>query len=67
MQQIGRRTQQHHLPIFHQPDSVRQQQRFAHVMGDEDQSLLEPLLKRPKFLLDIASGDWVEGAEGFVQ
>ena len=33
MQQIGRRPQEHHLPVFHQPDSVRQQQRLTHVMN----------------------------------
>jgi len=54
------------LPRFQQRDACAQQQGFAHVVGHEDNGLLQAQLERLKLALDFRPRQRVERPEGLV-
>ena len=67
VQEIGRLPDQNHLAVFQQSDAGGEQESLAHIVGDEDQGLPQPLLQRAKFLLDLPARDRIQGAERLVE
>src|SRR5262245_21919397 len=55
------------MSVFHEPDTVSNQERLAHIMRDEDHRFAETLLQIAKFFLDLGAGDGIQSPERFVE
>ena len=62
---LGRGHLDNAAPL-HEDDGVRQLQRLAHIVGDEDDGLLQLLLEVLHLVLQNLPGHGVQGAEGLV-
>ena len=57
----------HELPVLHDGNAVAHFQRFQEVVGDEYRGLLHHLLKLEELILHVATDEWIERAERFIE
>ena len=53
----------HQPPRLKQPDSRREQQCFTEIVSYKDNGLVQPLLQRLEFALNLRASDGIESAE----
>src|SRR4051812_39468538 len=67
MRELRYRQIYNQAPVFHECDTIAQQQSLAQIVGYEDRRFLQALLQSAKFFLNLGTSDWIECAEWFIE